>query len=270
MLLLLGVAWWEFRRRHVNGVQEVVDGLGICLMGAIPALPGRAGKAPEGREIYWRDCLTESIDMTRAMLVRTAQKEGLRVVMIASALPGEGKTSLAGHLAISLAHSGFKTLLIDGDLRRPTVHRLFKLDDGPGFNELLRGEVELGDVIRTTSIPGLSVVVGGAWQSQTTRALGRGRVETILASVRGDCDFVLLDSSPVLPVVDPLLIGQHADAVLFSILRDVSCMPSVYEAYQRVLAAGIRILGAVVNGTPNYEYGATYQPTAALSASKSA
>jgi capsular exopolysaccharide synthesis family protein len=263
MLVLLGVAWREFSTRRVNGVQQVVDGLGIRLFGAIPALPGRARrveqKASKSRDSYWRTRLTESIDMTRAMLVRTAQKEGLRVVMVTSALPGEGKTSLASHLAISLAHAGFRTLLIDGDLRRPTVHRVFKLEESAGFNELLRDEASLEEVIQATQVPGLSIVVGGGWNSQTTRALARQKIQTVLAELRPSYDFILIDSSPVLPVADPLLIGQHADAVLFSILRDVSRLPSIYAAYERVSALGIRILGAVVNGACEDGYEARYQ-----------
>jgi capsular exopolysaccharide synthesis family protein len=264
-LVLLGVAWGEFGLRRVNSVQAVADGLGIRLMGTIPALRGRSrglwNKAPAGQDSYWRTRLTESIDMTRAMLVRSAQKEGLRIVMVASALPGEGKTSLASHLAISLAHAGFKTLLIDGDLRRPTVHRLFKLEWGPGFNELLRDEASLEEVLRSTQVPGLSLIVGGQWNSQTTRALARQQVETVLAALKPDYDFILIDSSPVLPVADPLLIGQHVDAILFSILRDVSRLPSVYAAHEKVTGLGIRILGAVVNGASEGGYEARYQST---------
>ena len=264
-LVLLGVGWMEFRIRRVNGTHEVVDGLGIRLVGAIPALTGRSARQAKAanKEIYYRNRVTESVDMTRAVLVRAAQNGSVRVVMITSALPGEGKTSLSCQLAASLAAAGFNTLLIDGDLRRPTVHRMFELDEGPGFNELLRGEADLGNVLRQVPVPGLTVIGGGRWESGTTRALARGRVEQLLAGVRQQYDFILIDSSPVLPVTDPLLIGQQADAVLFSVLRDVSRLPSVYAAYQRVQALGIRILGAVVSGTHENSCETTYQGAAA-------
>ena len=268
-LALLAVGWMEFRLRRVNGVHEVVDGLGIRLVGAIPTLPGRrsARQPKDGtQEIYYRNGLAESVDMTRAVLVRAAQNEAVRVVMITSALPGEGKTSLSCQLAASLAAAGFNTLLIDGDLRRPTVHRSFELDEGAGFNELLRGEANFADVVRQAPVPGLSVIGGGRWNAGTTRALARGRVEHILSGVRQQYDFILIDSSPVLPVADPLLIGQQADAVLFSVLRDVSRLPAVYAAYRRVQALGMRILGAVLSGAHESGYETSYQNTAEAAA----
>src|SRR5205823_4998314 len=146
----------------------------------------------------------------------------VQVVMVTSALPGEGKTSLSTHLAISLARAGFNTLLIDGDLRRPAVHRLFDAEVGPGFNELLRGEVGLAAVTRPTLVPGLSLIPAGQWSPHSTQALSQDGTGTLLKPLRSQYDFIIVDSSPILPVVDPLLLGQHADAVLFSILHDVS------------------------------------------------
>jgi capsular exopolysaccharide synthesis family protein len=263
--VLLGVALWEFRTRRVNGAQEVVQGLGIRLVGAIPALPrrarGRLTKASGSRELRWRNLLTESIDMTRTMLVRAARKDSLQtqVVMVTSALAGEGKTSLSSHLAISLARAGFNTLLIDGDLRRPAAHRLFEAEVKPGFNEVLRGEVDVAATIRPTHVRGLSLIPAGEWSAHSTSALAQEGVAALLARLRRDYAFIVVDSSPVLPVVDPLLLGQHADGVLFSILHDVSRLPSVYAAYERVASLGIRILGAVISGTREGIYDPRYQ-----------
>ncbi len=259
-LALLGVAFWEFRARRVSDADEVVEGLGIRLVGSIPDLsrrrtrPGALAGARPGYSL-----LTESIDVTRSMLVRTARVEGLRVVMITSALEGEGKTSVSGHLALSLARAGFRTLLIDGDLRRPSLHRLFEVGVQPGFNEVLRGEADLAEVIRPTSLDQLWLVPGGRWRADSMQALAQERVKEVLHAVREQYDFILVDSSPVLPVVDPLLIGQQVDAALFSVLREVSRLPSIHAAYERVSAFGIRVLGAVINGTTDGVYSATYQ-----------
>jgi capsular exopolysaccharide synthesis family protein len=267
-LALLGVAWWEFRARRVSGAHEVSQGLGIRLFGAIPALPrrarGRLNRSSGPRELRWRNLLTESIDMTRAVLVRAARKDSVRVVMVTSALAGEGKTSLSSHLAISLARAGFNTLLIDGDLRRPAVHRLFDAEVQPGFNEVLRGEADITSVIRPTHVPGLALVPAGEWNTHSTQALAQEGVDSLLRRLRAEYDFIVVDSSPVLPVVDPLLLGQNADGVLFSILHDVSRLPSVYAAYERVAAMGIRILGAVLSGTQEGIYDPTYQRTSAV------
>ena len=108
--------------------------------------------------------LAEAIDATRMMLVHSlgSQKTG-HSLLITSAVPGEGKTMLACHLASSLARAGFRTLLVDGDMRRPTVHRILGATAGPGLCEVLRGESAPMDAIRPTAVTGMSFLPAGAW-----------------------------------------------------------------------------------------------------------
>jgi capsular exopolysaccharide synthesis family protein len=192
-------------------------------------------------------------------LVREAQVDALRVVMVTSALAGEGKTSLCSHLALSLARAGFRTLLIDGDLRRPMLHRLLGTKLSPGLNEVLRGQAEPPDVLQRTRVDNLALIPAGEWDTQTIEALAQGRFADCLAGVRQQYDFIVVDSSPILPVVDPLLLGQHVDAAILSVLRDVSRLPSVYAAYERTAAFGIRVLGAVASGFREGTHDITYQ-----------
>src|SRR5208337_3654070 len=123
------------------------------------------------KDRYWHNVLLESIDATVTMLRHTARAESHRVVMITSALSGEGKTSLASHLATSLARSGLRTLLIDADLRSPALHRLFDLTPDPGLSEVLRGEAALEDVVTPTAIEELKVITAGRCDHQTLRIL---------------------------------------------------------------------------------------------------
>jgi succinoglycan biosynthesis transport protein ExoP len=256
--VLLGFAFWEFRARRIDSVDEVVHGLGMNLVGTIPD-SSRSPRTNAAGEAVGDHLLTEAVDATRVMLLQASRTESLRVVMVTSAQSGEGKTSLSTHLAASLANVGYRTLLIDGDLRNPIAHRVFDIESAPGFCELLRGEAEVGDVVRPTPVEGLAMIPAGQWDSQASRDLGQedgaGR---ILRQFREEYDFVIIDSSPVLPVVDPLLIGQHTDGAILSVLRDVSRMPNVYAAHQRLTAGGVRVLGAVVNGVRGDMYGAAY------------
>jgi Mrp family chromosome partitioning ATPase len=136
------------------------------------------------------------------------------------------------------------------------VHRLFEQPQEPGLSELLRGEIEVADAIRATTFAGLGLLAAGSYEGRAALALANDGTRPIFDQLRPQYDFVLVDSPPVLPVVDSLLLAQQVDAVLLSILRDVSRLPLVYAAHQRLMMLGIPLLGAVVNGTRDdlYDY----------------
>jgi capsular exopolysaccharide synthesis family protein len=267
--ILLAFAYWEFRARRISNVEDVVYGLGWRLVGQLPALPERSRGGLLRRHAdprYWQSLMTESVDATRTMILHAARVEGIRTVMVTSAVSGEGKTSLSCHLSCSLARAGRKTLLLDCDLRNPAAHRLFELPGEPGLCEVLRGEAQLDDVIRATPAANLWMIPAGQFDEQALQmlTLTKEGFSALLERLKTQFDFIVVDSSPVLPVVDSLVIGQNVDVVVFSLLRDVSRIPSVYAAYQRLATLDIRILGAVVNGvdTGSYGYDGQYAPYA--------
>ena len=261
---ILAIAFLEVQTRKVDSADEVLGDLGLSVVGSLPMLPTRARRrgvvAQQEKDRYWYNVLLESIDATRTMLMHAARSGSHRVVMIASALPGEGKTSLASHLATSLARSGQKTLLIDADLRSPSIHRLYELTPNPGLSELLRGEVAFDDVIVSTAVEELKVITAGKCDSQTLRILSQGGLGSLFAQLKEQFDFVIVDSSPILPVADALIIAQQVDAVLFSILADVSRKARILVAHQRITALGVKVLGAVVTGSHDNAYGSKYYP----------
>jgi capsular exopolysaccharide synthesis family protein len=254
-LVLFGISWWEFRGRRISSVDEVVNNLGLRVVGALPALPDRRGRHMPSRDAFYPNYLIESVDTTRTMLLHAARRESLRAVMVTSANSGEGKTSLSIQLAASLARAGRKTLLIDGDVRNPAAHQVFNLSREPGFNELVRGEVEIPATLQATTVRNLWVMPAGRWNPHTTEVLSQEAVVPILQRLKEEFDFIIIDSSPVLAAVDSLLVGQQVDAVIFSILHEVSHSPSVFAAHQRLESLGVRILGAVVNGVESAQLG---------------
>ena len=251
--IVLLISFLEFRAQRISSLDEVVRWLGIKVVGTVPVKPGRTSKAlpdpASPREQLWQHQLMESVDATRVMLTHAARVESLRVLLVTSAVGGEGKTSLSSHLATSLARSGQRTLLIDGDLRRPMVHRLYDQPPGPGFSELLRGEIGADEVVRQTSLKNLWVIPAGDYTEHALSVLAQPRSGNLFDQLRGQFDFIVVDSAPVLPVADTLLLAQHVDGALFSILRDVSQVPRVQAAHARIAALGVPILGAVLSGT---------------------
>jgi capsular exopolysaccharide synthesis family protein len=246
--LLLGIALLEFRSRRVHSPDDVTGGLGIPTVGTLPYVGGRTALTRKNaRDAASQARLTESVDALRTLLMRSLG-EGPHVVLVTSAAEGEGKTSLAGQLAASLARAWRKTLLVDGDLRKPAAHQLFDLPGEPGLSEVLRGEAELSDVVKPTAVSRLSLIPAGQYDAHALEALAQEQVGNLFAQIKDEFDFVVVDSSPVLPVTDALMLGQHVDVVLLSVLRGTSRLPTVYAARQRLAALDIPVLGAVVAG----------------------
>lgn len=249
-LVLLGVFLVEFKDRRISSPHDVAFGLGLRVIGTLPYqhAPGAVSEAEQF-------AMLEAADGLRTVVLQAARNDGVRVVMVTSAGTGEGKTSLACQLATSLGRAGRRTLLIDADLRNPAAHTQFNVPLTPGFAEALRGEIDPDDTIKPTNVPSLSLLPAGQYDHAAIQALAQDEVQTLFYHLKEEHEFVILDISPVLPVADALVIGQYADAVLFSVLRDVSKLPLVYEAQQRLAALGIRMLGVVVSGERPRTYG---------------
>lgn len=261
-LFVLAVVGLEFQLRRISTMDEVAGNLSMRVMGALPIMPrsvtNGSGSRDKTRNAFWHSVLTESIDSARTMLLRDAKLESMNVVMIASAMGGEGKTTLSCHLSTSIARAGRNIVLVDCDMRRPSVHKVFDLPLSPGLCEVLRGEAKLEECIHSVSPEGLSVIPAGRINQQVLQSLARDGMGPVLDQLRTWFDFVLVDSSPVLPVTDSLLIAQHVDAVIFSIRRDVSRLAKVSAACQRLNMLGIPMLGAVVIGLDDGSYGFRY------------
>jgi succinoglycan biosynthesis transport protein ExoP len=249
-LVVLAVAFLEFQSRKVNSVHEVDEGLGIRVVGELPNVSGRIWRRMKGGKgpSVLKALMAERIDGTRTALIHTTSADPPRVVMITSAEPREGKTTAATQLAASLARSGRRTLLIDADIRSPGAHRVFEMPQDPGLCELLRGEAERDAVVHPTRTANLWLLPAGRCDLRSVQALSTSYLGTAIAALCVQFDYVVIDSGPVLKIADPLLIGQHVDAAIVSVLRDVSKVPKVYEACERLRSVGITVLGSVVNG----------------------
>ena len=196
----------------------------------------------------------------------TPDGAALRVLMVTSAVSGEGKTTFSGHLAISLTRAGFRTLLIDGDMHAPSAHILFNLTNSPGLGELLRGDATLDEAIRQSPIPGLSILPAGKWNAATRQSLVSDRWGTLRRELDSLFDFVVIDTSPLLLVSDTMLLAREADGVILSVLLGVSQISRVAETVSRLHAVGAEIAGVVVNNVQSgisRRYGSRIKPSVA-------
>ncbi len=251
------VTWWDARSDHVNSPLDVSGRIHVDVLGTLPAVPVQAVRQPatsSKRHRRWRSALQESVDTAAAMLVHKAESQQMRVLMVTSAARGEGKTTLATQLAASLARGGYRTALVDFDLRRPDLNGVFGLALSPGVSEFLREKSDLTEVVRDTSTTNLSVLTAGSWDPIGQAVLRNGAVSSLFSKLREQYDFVIIDAGPLLPLADTRVIGQSVDGVILSIRRDVSRAPRVMAACEVLAAMEIPSLGAVVIGSTEDVY----------------
>ena len=248
---LICIPWWDSRAKFIDNSREVRDSLRLPVIGTVQKIPTQAVHklgSPSRRHLKWHARLTESADAVAARLLRKSEIDDTRVVLTTSAMGGEAKTTLTTQLAMSLARSERQVVLVDFDLRRPSFQEIFGMPLTPGVCEVLRGETEISEVVRATSADNLSVVTAGRWDRRALTALANGKAAPLLEALREQYDFVLIDASPVLPVADTRFVSQHVDAVLISILRDVSQAQKVSAACEILRAFGVEVIDAVITG----------------------
>ncbi len=265
---LLAIGYWEYSRRRVYSPEQLVSDIGMNLIGTLPMVPERIRLTMNQNQLaniqtgQKRDFLSniykESIDTARSFLLHAALNDDAHVIMITSALSGEGKTTLASSLASSIARSGKRTLLMECDLRRPMAHRLLNMPGTAGICEVMRKEARLSQVIQRCQQKHLWFLPAGHLNEGALAMLSMDGMRRLFAVLRKKFDIIIVDTAPVLPVADTLLISKHVDAAVLAVLKGVSRTPKVTAAIERLNSLGVRILGAVVSCTEQHSYKSSY------------
>lgn len=250
-LLPIGlITWWDTQAQRVNTLNDVQQRFGMRVVGTVPEVPARVIRrlgSARGQS-RWQARLTEAVDGIVARLLHRAEHQSARVVLVTSAVAGEAKSTLATQLAASLARNGRSTVLVDFALRRPALNRVFGAALEPGVSEVLRGECELAAAVHPTAAEHLALITAGSWDRQALSALANGACRALFEELRNEYDFVVVDSSPVLPVADTRFVSQHVDVVLLSVVRDLSQAPKLRETLDILEAFGVSEVEAVVTG----------------------
>lgn len=184
-----------------------------------------------------------------------------RVIVVTSAVPAEGKTTVAVNLALALAEAGHHVALVEGDLRRPRVSKYLDLIGSVGFSTVLAGQAELTDVLQPTSYEGLEVVASGPLPPNPSEMLGSEASRRVIAELRSRFDYVILDGAPLLPVTDSALLTTHSDGALVVARFGHTSEAEVTRAVGNLEKIGAHVLGAVFTmmpvgrkGADNYSY----------------
>jgi polysaccharide biosynthesis transport protein len=183
-------------------------------------------------------------------------------ILMTSTTSGEGKTVTSTNAAVLFAHTGAKVLLVDADLRRPRCHRVFAMDKEPGLTEVLTGGRAVFEMIRPTQVEGLSILTSGSLPPNPTELLGSDRMKKILAEIAASFDFIVIDSPPVLPVSDSVLLSTIVDGVVVVVNSANTAKQQIRVACARLKYARSKIFGIVLNKvnlqSPEYKYYKNY------------
>ncbi len=189
---------------------------------------------------------TEEFRSLRTRLYRMRQKQPLRTLLISSAIAAEGKTLVCANLAQTIVHQrGRKVLLIDADLRHPSLHRMLGAPSSPGLTDYLRGEADEFDIVQRGSNEDLFLIPSGKVASNPTELLGTGRLETLLQRISSLFEWILVDSPPVTPVSDAVMLADMTDGVILVLRSAVTPMPLAQKAQQEL--RNRPLLGVVLN-----------------------
>jgi len=247
----------ELLYRRVTNRQQLESTGGIAVVAEVTTLPARVKSRKGGDEIKDLDqrLFVESIDGLRTYLSLEESMRGNKVLAVTSATSREGKTTVAAQLAVSIASAtGRPTLLIDGDMRAPDVHKIFDIERSPGLCEVLKGECPIEEAIDMTMGEMFHLLTAGTLDSSPHRILRNGALETLVANLRERYDSIIIDTPPILAASEALLMASVCDAAILCVRRDFSRLDQVASAAGRLQASGVKTAGAVLTGVPMRQY----------------
>jgi len=260
--------------------EEVQRALGTQVIGHVPVLeqdPDALARQEAGEVIpdpilcsFYapKSTRAEAFRGIRTALYFSTHGSGHQVVQVTSPHAADGKSTVAANLAISIAQSGKRTLLIDADFRRPRVHRLLGVHADVGLATAIVGHCSLDDAIQGSGVTGLWVLPCGPRPHNPAELLTAPQFQEVLQELRKKFDFVVIDTPPVLVVTDPCVVAPRVDGVILTLRLARNVRPAAERARDIFASLGANVLGVVVNGVGDgrqvygystYQYGYKYE-----------
>jgi succinoglycan biosynthesis transport protein ExoP len=241
--------WMDHRIRSAAEVESL---LGLPILGAVPHMLGKRSPIERGQEIhlYPKSEVAESYRTIRTGIRFGITDASSKTLLVTSPSPGDGKTTVASNLAIAIAQTGKRVLLVDADCRRPMVQRIYSLKEDIGLSSVLTGESELAASIQHSSTDNLDILPCGPLPPNPAEMLNSEAFTSLLRELSTQYDQVVVDSPPVAPVTDARILAAACDATVLVIRAEKTSRRVAEHARDALASVGAVLLGVVVNDAP--------------------
>lgn len=284
LILGVGAAFFlEYLDRTVRTSSDVESLLGIPVLGIIPRLRRLDDAGEEAIQLGGRgipllvaqDPLDPAAEAYRNLrmnlMFMSSDDEPIRTVLFSSPGPSEGKSTTAVNFAVMLAQQGQRVLMIDADLRRPSLHRALDVLREPGLTNLLIGDAETRETVRPNVLPNLDFLPSGPFPPNPSELLNSKNMGRILEEFEGRYDQIIIDSPPVLAVTDAAILAVHTDGAVLVLRSGETEQRAAERSVEQLRRLGVRVFGAVLNevsaASPDesyyLQYYYSYHPTGA-------
>jgi succinoglycan biosynthesis transport protein ExoP len=247
---------------RINSPEEAERVLRLPNLGHVPLVEEEGLRLI--RDISTFSPLMESYRSLRTNLNFAAVGNSLRTMVVTSSVPAEGKSTTAANLAMAMALDGKRVIIVDADLRRPSLHKLFRLESSPGLTDVLVGTHEVEEVIKSSGVDNVSVISAGSPPPNPAELLGSSKMTDLIEKLKSLADIVLFDSPPALAVADSIVLAGRTDGVLLVIGYGETKKANSRKAVELLNRANARVLGTVLNRiegpSSGYYYGKYYVP----------
>jgi capsular exopolysaccharide synthesis family protein len=207
-----------------------------------------------------KDPAVEAYKMLRTNIQFSSLRRDIKTILVTSGIMGEGKSSTAANLAVVMAQNGKKTILIDCDQRKPSIHRVFKLSNTKGLSDLLIDKYEFKDVIQNVFIDNLHVITSGKLSPNPSELISSKNMQNFINMLKGEYEYIILDTPPVTVVTDAQILSRYVDGCVLVVSSEEGTKRVAVRSRELLSMVNARILGVVLNKvkTNKKEYSYSY------------
>ena len=262
VILMIGIIFlFEYLDDTIKLPEQILEDTNLSTLGAIAYIPGSKPSEQLVTHQIPRAPVSEAFRMVRTNLNFAAVDDGLHTLIVSSASPGEGKSTTTANLAVVIAQTGKRVLVVDADLRRPKQHEIFETSNNQGLTTaILDNQTPASFHIQPTAVPNLKIMTSGPIPPNPAELLNSQRMNQVLADLKEEADVILFDSPPILSVADASILAPQVNGCLLVVEVAKTRRNMFLQAVSRLSNAKAHLYGGIMNSSQSSRRGYYYQP----------